>query len=83
MLTVCTFDEMKSKPSGAGGMTLQLECTGPEDLSLVSTTQVLWLTTACNFSSGGSDALFWTPAEPSLIYAQTPSPSIIKNNKHS
>lgn len=50
---------------------------------MVSTTQVLWLTTACNFSSRGSDALSWTPPEPSLMCAHTPSSSIIKNNKHS
>lgn len=32
-----------------------------EDQSWNPSTYVGWLTTTCNFSSGGSDALFWPP----------------------
>lgn len=31
----------------------------PQDLSLVPSTSIWWLTPTCNYSSTGSDALFW------------------------
>jgi hypothetical protein len=63
----CSFHRefIRNMGSDSGEMTLWLRVHTAlaEDLSLVPSTDIVWLTTMCNSSSGGIYAVFWTPTE--------------------
>lgn len=53
----------------SNGSVVRVKTAHIEDVSLVHSTYILWLTAACNSSSRGSSALFWllwAPVQPHM-----------------
>lgn len=80
---------IKTVPQGAGGRVkrLRVHFALAEDLGLLLITHVEWFTAACNASSEGSDALFWTLWSPThiqgiLIQKHVHASNSLKNTPH-